>query len=247
MAICAGYCGVSPLQVVLAVLAMALGAFVQGGVGFGSSLVAAPLLALVDVRLVPGPVGIASLLLNLLIVRRVDAGHADPEIRWAIGGVVPGTIAAAVTLSVLSTRGLSVAFAILVFVAVGLTASGLSLRRTPRSLFGAGIVSGFMGTIAAIGGPPVALLYQHDRGPTLRATLPRYFFISGVLALVALVPIGRLGRSELIDGLILIPGVLLGLRGSTWLASHVDRRSVRPLVLGFSAIAALSVLVRELW
>jgi uncharacterized membrane protein YfcA len=244
---CAGYCGVNPVQVFLAVLAMALGAFVQGGVGFGSSLVAAPLLALVDVRLVPGPIGIASLVLNLLIVRSVDAGHADPDIRWAIGGLVPGTIAASITLGVLSTRGLSVAFAILVFVAVGLTASGLSLRRTPQTLVGAGVVSGFMGTIAAIGGPPVALLYQHDRGQTLRATLPRYFLISGVLSLAALVPIGRLGRTELIDGLILIPGVLIGLRGSGWLAGHVDRRSVRPVVLAFSTIAAVSVLVRELW
>jgi len=238
---------VNPLQVFFAAVAMAFGALVQGAVGFGGSLVAAPLLVLVDVRLVPGPIGVASLLLNLLIVRRAGDGRPDPGIRWAVAGVVPGTIAAGATLAVLSTRGLSVAFAILVFVAVGLTASGLSLRRTPPALFGAGVVSGFMGTVSSIGGPPVALLYQHDGGPTLRATLPRYFFISGVLALLVLVPVGKLGRSELIDSLALIPGVLVGLRGSRWLAGHVDRRSARPWVLGLSTLAAVSVLVRELW
>jgi uncharacterized membrane protein YfcA len=247
VAIRAGYCGVSPLQVFLAALAMAFGALVQGGVGFGGSLVAAPLLVLVDVRLVPGPIGVASLLLNLLIIRGAGDGRPDPDIRWTVVGVVPGTAAAAATLAVLSTRGLSVAFAILVFVGVGLTASGFSLRRTPPTLFGAGVVSGFMGTISSIGGPPVALLYQHDGGPTLRATLPRYFFFSGVLALAALVPVGKLGRAELIDSLALVPGVLVGLRGSRWLAGHVDRRGARPWVLGLSTLAAISVLARELW
>jgi len=244
---CAGYCGVSPLQVFLAALAMAIGALVQGAVGFGGSLVGAPLLALVDVRLVPGPIGIASLVLNLLIVRGPDQGRPDPGIRWATAGLVPGTIAAGATLAVLSTRGLSIAFAILVFLGVGLTASGLSPRRTPRVLFGAGVVSGFMGTVSSIGGPPVALLYQHDGGPTLRATLPRYFFVGGVLGLIALVPVGRLGRFELLSSLALIPGVIVGLRGSRWLAGHIDRRSARPWVLGLSSLAAISVLVRELW
>ena len=244
---CAGYVGVNPVQVFFAAAAMAFGALVQGGVGFGGSLVAAPLLVLVDVRLVPGPIGIASLVLNLLIIRRAADGPPDPQIRWAITGVVPGTIAAGATLAVLSTCGLSVAFAILVFVAVGLTASGLSLRRRPPTLFGAGVVSGFMGTVSAIGGPPVALLYQHDGGPTLRATLPRYFFISGTLALLVLLPVGKLGRSELIDSLAIVPGVFIGLLGSNWLAGHVDRRSARPWVLGLSTLAAVSVLVRELW
>jgi uncharacterized membrane protein YfcA len=243
----AGYWPVNPVQVFFAAGAMAFGALVQGGVGFGGSLVAAPLLVLVDVRLVPGPIGIASLLLNLLIIRRAGEGRPDPDIRWAIAGVVPGTIAAGATLAVLSTRGLSVAFAILVFVAVGLTASGLSLRRRPPTVFGAGVVSGFMGTVSGIGGPPVALLYQHDAGPTLRATFPRYFLISGVMALLVLVPVGKLGRTELVESLALAPGVFIGLRGSRWLAGHVDRRSARPWVLGLSTLAAFSVLVRELW
>src|SRR3954454_8024956 len=93
VAMCAGYCGVSPLQVFLAALGMAVGALVQGAVGFGGSLVGAPLLALVDVRLVPGPIGIASLVLNVLILRRSDLGTPDPGIRWATAGLLPGTLA----------------------------------------------------------------------------------------------------------------------------------------------------------
>jgi len=102
---CAGYCGVTLVQVLLAALAMTFGAWVQGAVGFGGSLVASPLLVLVDARLVPGPIGIASILMNVLITRRRIEGntdHADP-----VGhvGMIPGTVVAAGVLAILSTRG----------------------------------------------------------------------------------------------------------------------------------------------
>lgn len=243
---CAGYWSVSPVQVLLAVLAMAFGAWVQGAVGFGGALVASPLLALVDVDLVPGPVIVASLLMNVLLMRRERAGAGDGAITWAMAGVLPGTVAAAGVLAVLSTRGLSIAFAVLVMVGVALTASGVAVRRSHATLLGAGATSGFMGTISGIGGPPVALLYQGDPPSLLRATLPRYFLVSGTIALVALVPAGRLGGDELVFAAALVPGVVLGLWLSPWLAAHADRRSARPWVLTLSGIAAVSVLAREI-
>jgi len=51
-------------------------------------------------------------------------------------------------------------------IAVLLSVSGLSLRRTDSNLVGAGVVSGFMGTVSGIGGPPIALVYH--------TSLPRY-------------------------------------------------------------------------
>src|SRR4051812_22468649 len=118
---------------------MALGAWVQGGIGFGSALVAAPLLALVDTRFVPGPVTVVTTLLNLFIIRASNAAAFDRDVRWALGGLVPGTIAAGVTLLALSARGLSLAFAVMVLFAVGLTASGWAIAKRPWTLFGAGV------------------------------------------------------------------------------------------------------------
>jgi hypothetical protein len=225
---------------------MALGAWVQGGVGFGSALVAAPLLALVDTSFVPGPITVATTVLNLFIIRQADAGAFDREVRWALGGLVPGTIAAGATLLVLSADGLSVVFAVMVIVAVAITGLGRDVVKRPPTLFGAGVLSGFMGTVSGIGGPPVALLYQHESGPTLRATLPRYFLVGGGITMVTLVAVGKLGGSELLQALVLVPGMLVGLAGSSWLAGHVDRRTARPFVLVLSSVAAVSVLLKEL-
>ncbi len=236
----------SPGQAIAATAAMALGSWVQGGVGFGSALVAAPLLALVDTRFVPGPITVVTTVLNLFIIRSSDDAAFDRQVRWAVGGLVPGTIAAGATLLVLSSEGLSIAFAFFVIVGVVLTGAGWDIRKTSSTLFGAGMVSGFMGTISGIGGPPVALLYQHDSGPTLRATLPRYFLVGGAVTIVTLIVVGKLGRDEWLLSLLLVPGMLVGLLGSGWLAHHVDRRTARPFVLLLSAVAAVSVLLKEL-
>jgi hypothetical protein len=236
----------SPAEAGAASAAMALGAWVQGGVGFGSALVAAPLLALVDTRFVPGPVTLVTTVLNLFIIRASDAAAFDREVRWALGGLLPGTIVAGATLLALSARGLSIAFALMVIAGVVLTGTGWNVRKLPSTLFGTGVLSGFMGTISGIGGPPVALLYQHDSGSTLRATLPRYFLVGGAITMVTLVAVGKLGREEVLLALLLVPGMLIGLLGSPWLAGHVDKRTARPFVLVLSALAAVSVLLKEL-
>ncbi|MEY2463280.1 MAG: uncharacterized protein QOH64_1418 [Acidimicrobiaceae bacterium] len=235
----------SPFQLVAASVAMALGALVQGAVGFGAALIAAPLLVLVDPVYVPGPITVAALLLNVAMLVSRDEGPAEHDIRWAMAGLVPGTIVAGVTLAVLPQHGLSIAVSVLVLLGVGLTASGLAIPRQPTTLFAAGTMSGFMGTISGIGGPPVALVYQNEPAAVLRRTLPRYFLFGGVISAVTLLAVGRLDGHDLLLSLVLLPGLALGLAASVPLTGHVDKRTARPFVLGLSALAAIVVFARE--
>jgi uncharacterized membrane protein YfcA len=234
------------LDAALAVLVVAAGSCLQGAVGFGVNLVATPLLLLLDDVFVPAPVVLASALLNVLVVRREGSGSVDPMVRVAIVGQVVGAVAAGVTLSALPAGELSILFAGTVLAAVALSASGLHLRPTPPTLVGAGLASGFMGTLSGIGGPPIALVYQRADGPTLRGTLARYFLVGTAVSTVALTAAGVLGREELVAAAILLPGVVVGFAGSRFLVRHLDQREARPVVLGLSALAAVAVLLREL-
>jgi uncharacterized membrane protein YfcA len=236
----------SPLELIGASAAMALGALVQGSVGFGASLVAAPLLVLIDPVFVPGPITVAALLVNVVMLSTRREGAAEHDIRWAMLGLVPGTAAAGVTLLLLPHDGLSIAVSVLVLAAVLVTASGLAVHRGRAALLGAGTVSGFMGTISGIGGPPVALVYQHEPAVVLRRTLPRYFLVGGAISAVTLIAVGHLDAHDVALALALVPGLAVGLAGAVPLSGHVDKRTARPFVLGLSALAAAVVLVREL-
>ena len=61
----------------------------------------------------------------------------------------------------------------------------------------AGFLSGFMGTSSAIGGPPMALVMQHEGSDFIRANLAAFFIVSCVLSLAMLVSIDRFGAAEL--------------------------------------------------
>lgn len=234
------------IELLAASAVLATGCAVQGSVGFGAALIASPLLLLIDTELVPGPISVATVTLSVLMLRH-DRGRTDrPGLRAAVLGQVPGVIAAGVTLAVVDDRTVAVVAASLVLLGVGLSVGGLELARTNRSLTAVGALSGFMGTAAAISGPPMALAYQHATGPVLRATLCRFFLVGSALSAVALVAAGRLGLREAAAGLALVPGVLLGYAGSRLLVDRLDRGRTRAAILVISGLSALAVLIREL-
>lgn len=236
-----------PPSLFLAALAVGLGALVQGSVGFGFSLMAAPLLTLIHPELVPGAATVCSGGLNLLTVYRTRGDTADWRgVRWAGAGLLPGTLAAGVMLALMSSHTVAVTVGVMVLVAVLLSLAGLNINRTAVSMLGVGVLSGFMGTASTVGGPPMALAYQNEPGPIIRATLNRFFLVSTVLAGAVLIPAGRLGWEELLTGLALLPGVAIGFVVSRRLHGALDRGWARPAVLTLSAVSATAVLLREL-
>lgn len=236
----------STWEILAALAVMAAGGCLQGAVGFGSNLIAAPLLLLVDDVFVPAPIVVGSLVLNALMIRREAAGHFDPTVKPAMLSQVPGAVLAGVVISSLPERGLSLLFAALVLVAVAISAVGWHLRPTPRTMVTAGAAAGFMGTISGIGGPPIALVYQRSPGPTLRATLSRFFLLGGLVSVAVLAASGQFDGDTVRACAVTVPGAAVGFAASTPLVRHIDRGSVRPYVLGLSALAAVAVLVREL-
>lgn len=232
------------VELAIASLVMAVGATVQGSIGFGLNVIAAPILVLVDTKLVPGPALAAAFALTVLLAIRERGGIDRRGFGWLFVGRVPATIVAALLLASLPERGIAFTIAGIVLVAVVLSLVGWRLRRTPGVFVTVGAASGVMGTLSSVGGPPLALLYQDARGRELRGTLSAIFVVGTIISIVALVLVGRFGKEELLASLAMVPGVLLGYAASRWTAPIVDRRALRPAVLGFSAVAALAAIVR---
>src|SRR6185369_15778614 len=97
----------------------------------------------------------------------------------------PGSVLGATLLASLPPRSVSLAVGLVVLAGVAMTASGIHLRPRRSTLLAAGVLSGFMGTTAAIGGPPIALIYQHAEGPRLRGTLAGYFVVAAAISFPA--------------------------------------------------------------
>lgn len=237
-----------PLETtLLAIAIVSVAAALQASIGFGLALVAAPLLALLDRTYVPGPLMVSGLALGSIMAVRERSAIDLPGLRAAVVGRILGVIPAGYALSLVAQSAFDVLFSALVLAAVGLSLLRPIAHPTPRAVLGASLLSGFMGTITAIGGPPMALVYQSAGGPTLRATLAVIFVIGSIVSIAALAVIGRFGVIEMHYAMPLLVGVVIGVAISHPLLGLFDRSATRPLVLGLSALSACAVLVRALW
>jgi hypothetical protein len=235
------------IEIAGVVAIMGAGAAVQGSAGFGSALVAAPLLVLIDPRLVPGPIMLAALVLDFLVFKRDRASLDLGGVKWIVLGMVPGSLLGAWVVVRLDKEALEVAVGLAVYLAVGLSLLGLKVRQNQPNLSGAGFLSGLLGTATSLSGPPLALIYQHTTGSRLRATLAGVFIAGAVLSLASLTLVGRMGQTEVGLGLVMVPGVLVGFTVSSRIAPKLDRGFTRPAVLAISAAAASVLLLKNLF
>ena len=228
---------------VVAVLATAVGATIQGSLGFGMNLVTVPALALVLPEALPVTVIMLGVPISISMLRYERAALDRAGVGWILIGRVPGTafgawVVAAVSTSVL--QGL-VGVVVLLLVVASAVAPPLPVRRDTQVV--AGVVSGVTGTAAGIGGPPLALLYQHGTGAAMRSTLAASFMFGTVLSIGALALARQVGASQLLLGAALAPLVVAGTVAGRRFHDLLDRGWLRPAVLTFAALAALTVLV----
>ena len=149
---------VTLLDFIAAGVVIALGSTIQASTGFGAGLIVVPLLALIHLEFVPGPVIFASLGLSSLMTIVGRNAINRQHLHMVSFGLIIGMLIGAVSLSQLASDHLGVIFGVLILLAVSLTAVGMKLQFTrPNSLI-AGAVSGFMGMTAAIGVPKMAVM-----------------------------------------------------------------------------------------
>ena len=230
----------------IAALGVLVGAAVQGAIGLGLGLIGAPVLALVDPTLVPGALLLVTSVLPVLtLVRELhDVDWRGPG--YALAGRVPGMLVGTWIVVTQPARTTAIVVAVVVLGAVLLSVTSWHARPTPPALLVAGVVSGVSGTATSIGGPPVAVLYQHVSGPRLRSTMGLYFLVGNVLSGSILAVAGEIGGREVLRALALMPFLLLGFVLSGPLRAHMDARQLRVGVLLVSAGGALVLLARSL-
>jgi uncharacterized membrane protein YfcA len=236
----------SALHWAVLVVAVTVGALVQASVGFGFALIAAPFLMFVSHEFVPGPMLACSTLLSAGVALR-EWRHMDRRIvGWTLVGRIPGVWLGAFLVALVSEHALELLFGASVLLGVAMSLSGLRVEPTTRVLLGTGAVSGLMGTLSAIGGPPIALLNQHQEGPRLRATLCAYFTVGCVFSTVALALVGRFGVHELIVSALMLPPTAAGFVLARYTRRFLDAGHTRKGVLAIALISGMAVIAKAL-
>lgn len=234
------------VELAICAVAVVAGGVVQGAIGFGLSLIAVPVIGIIDPGALPATMLILAIPFTAAMAFR-ERENIDVRGFWLIAvGRIPGTLAALWVLSAITERELSIVIgaAVIIAVATSVIAPEVPLGTTTRLV--AGTISGLMGTAASIGGPPLAIAYQRRPGPELRSTLAISFVFGSSLSLVALWATGHVDLDHLVLAAWLLPGLALGLFLATKLQRFLDKGWLRPTVLVFAAISGAVAILRSL-
>jgi uncharacterized membrane protein YfcA len=234
-----------PLWILAAAsLVVVCGAIIQSSIGMGFGLTVAPVLAVLDQDLVPGPI----LMMGFLTAgagalrewRHVNAG----EVGTALSGRLVGGIMAAWAITILPDRStFSLVFGLTILASLLLAIAGWRMPFTMPNLAAMGWVSGLTGTITGVGAPPLAMVYQDRAALAARPTLNAFFSIGSLMSLILLALAGWAGLNDVVVALAFLPAMALGLNLARIVRPYVDHR-FRLAMWSLSGIAALFLIGR---
>jgi uncharacterized membrane protein YfcA len=221
-------------------------ACLQGIGGIGFAMFAAPVAGLFFPAMAPAPLLLLGGSVSLLSVLREPLDIVRSVATYGIlGRLIGGGLAVAI-VELAPLRLVSVAYGLMLLVAVGFTLLGWKVEPTRRNTRLAGVISGVMGTITSAGAPPFAILTQRLEPAQIRATVGVILAVGSVMSLAMLAIAGRFGAQQLALGLCLLPWVGAGFLLSGRLGWRFSATRVRQLLLGLAGLSALAILVKAL-
>ncbi|MFH8737714.1 MULTISPECIES: sulfite exporter TauE/SafE family protein [unclassified Streptomyces] len=231
---------------ILAVLAVtvAIAAFVQGSSGLGFALIVAPVAGILDPGLVPVFVLASMIPLNLYVAWRERSSLDLRGAGWITGARLAATPAGLAVLWLIPEHslGLFVGGATVLAAVASLTVPAFTPGRA--AYVGAGAVTGLTETATGVGGPPLALVYQHRPPAELRSTVAACFLIGEVASLALLFATGKAQVTELGQAAALLPAIAAGAWLSRLVHHRLDARRMRLFVLVFALVSGLVLMLR---
>ena len=226
----------------------AFAALVVSVTGFGFAMIATPIaiLFLPPDQAVPVVV-ISWLPLSLLLavnsIREINPGRVLHLYVCAMAGVPAGVYA----LATFDADFMRTATGLVALTGAGMMAlkSGKPLARPTLATCGAGLLSGLMGGVSGMTGPPVVLLGLKQRWPhtALRADLIGYFLILHFSIALVFRTGGLLDIDTIALSACSLPGIAVGFLAGVRLKRRVSERSYRSaaltLVAGAGVLAVL--------
>ncbi len=218
----------------------------QVSIGMGFGMLASPLIALVKPELVPGSILTMGLFVAFAGAWRERRNISINELKLGVLGRIVGSMMAfGLLLLIPDVESFFIIFGVIMLIAIGMTVYGRKIPFSDKSLLNLSVVSGLIGTITAVGAPPMALIY-HDRDPAIvRPTLNAFFFAGSVLGLVSLGFSGWISIQDFIAAIIFIPAMFVGILISEPF-KKLPSNLMSKILLGLSATASLMLILKGL-
>ena len=228
--------GLDPVALIVTVISVFIAGIIRGYSGFGFAMVAVTSISLV---LPPAQAVPTVLVLEVLAsIRLVPQVYKDIDwysLRWLLVGSVFATPLGVYLLANIPQAPMRISISLLVLAAAILLMRGWAWQQMPGRplILATGVGCGLLNGAAAIGGPPVILLYfSSPAGVAVsRASIIAYFLGIDGMSLTMAAFQGLTTVKTLLTAAVGLPSLLLGIGVGSKMFINVDKEAFRHHVL----------------
>ena len=113
--------------------------------------------------------------------------------------------------------------------------------------YSGGFVAGIMGSMAAVGGQILALLFQNHPLEPLKSTLAFLYTLFSTVMLIVFFIFGEFSYTQFISGIYMMPGFIIGFFIAPIFSKYFNPKYSRTVVLSMSTLGATILIVKSLF
>lgn len=214
----------------------------QMATGVSVGMIIVPFLAMISYTLVPVPVAFASLTLTVMMAYK-GREHIDmknvPQVSL---GMLAGIFMALYIFKNVYFEYLGVVFGLFILLSVFISLKVKTFKLGAKMNYSGGFVAGLMGAVAAVGGQVLAMLFQNHQLESIKSTLAFLYTLFTLAMLGVFYIFGEFSQEQMMSGLYMVPGVLLGFFIAPIFAKYFNPEYAKPVVLGMASFGALMLI-----
>lgn len=224
-----------------------VGSILQMATGVTAGMIIVPFLAIISYTLIPVPVAFSSLALTTMMAYK-GREYIDTQNMFQISfGMLAGILLSIFVLKNIKFEHMGIVFGSFILISVFISSKIKRFTLNKSINYTGGFISGVMGSMAAVGGQVLALLFQNHPLESLKATLAFLYSLFSVVMLSIFFMFGEFSYSQFLSGLYMMPGFIIGFLVAPIFSKHFNPKYSRIVVLFMATLGAVSLIAKSLF
>jgi uncharacterized membrane protein YfcA len=228
-------------------LIIVIASILQMSTGVSSGVIIVPFLAMISYTLIPIPIIFASLSLTILMAYK---WHQDIDLKSLLPisiSMLVGIFIGAYLMLKINTNYIGIVFGVFILFSILISIKIKTFNLSIMMRYIGGLTAGFMGTMAAVGGQILALLFQNHSLKSIKSTLAFLYTIFSLLMLFVFYLFENISYEEIVSGFYMMPGFIVGYLIAPYFSRYLNPKYSKPIVLTMSTIGAFIVIISSIF
>ena len=219
----------------------------QMATGVTAGMIIVPFLAMISYTLIPVPIAFASLALTAMMAFK-GREYIDTKNMLQISlGMLAGILLSVLILKNIQFEYLGLIFGVFILISICISIKIKRFTLNKKLNYSGGFIAGIMGSMAAVGGQILALLFQNHPLESLKATLAFLYTLFSTVMLIVFFMFGEFSYSQLISGFYMMPGFIIGFFIAPIFAKYFNPKYSKVMVLSMATLGSIVLIVKSLY